>query len=127
MSILKSEQVIDLERACKQIISSNGIRFCGVINNKGRLVAGGFKPGVIPHENDERRQMVYMELALDLSMRREFDNSLGKIKSIISKRENVNLISIPFEQNLILISTETYKEEEKVILLVNLVFRLGGN
>lgn len=127
MSSLKSEQVIDLERACNQMTSSDGIRFCGVINNKGRLVAGGFKVGIIPHENDERRQMVYMELALDLSMRKEFDNSLGRIKSITSKRDNVNLISIPFGQNLILISTEPYKEENEVMVLVNLIFRLEVN
>lgn len=127
MSMLKSEQVINLERVCKQLTASHGIRFCGVINNKGRLIAGGFKAGVIPYENDERRQMAYMELALDLSMRREFDNSLGRIKSIVSKRENVNLISIPFEQNLILISTETYKNEEKVILFANFAFKIGDS
>lgn len=127
MSLLKSEQIIDLERACKQVTSSDGIRFCGIINNKGRLVAGGFKTDIIPHENDEHRQMLYMELALDLSMRKEFDNTLGRIKSITSKRENANLISIPFDENLILISTEPYKDEEEVTLLVKSVFRLGAN
>lgn len=122
--MLTSEQVIDVERACKQLTSSDGIRFCGIINNKGRLVAGGFKKGIIPRENDKQRQMLYMELALDLSMRKEFDNSLGRIKSITSRREGVNLITIPFNQNLILLSTEPYKDEDEVILLAHQVFRL---
>jgi Family of unknown function (DUF6659) len=124
LSLLTSEQVIDLETACKHLTSSDGIRFCGVINNKGRLVAGGFKPGIIPHENDKQRQMLYMELALDLSMRKEFDNSFGRIKSVTTRREEVNLICIPFNQDLIVISTEPTKEEDEVTLLANQVFRL---
>jgi len=124
LSLLTSEQVIDLETACTQLTSSDGIRFCGIINNKGRLIAGSFKPGIVPHENDKQRQMLYMELALDLSMKKEFDSSLGIIKSIVSRRESVNLISIPFNQNFILISTEPYNNEDEVTSLANQVFRL---
>lgn len=38
------------------------IRFAGVINPKGRLVAGGMKEGIKPLESQKDDEMLYMEL-----------------------------------------------------------------
>ena len=131
MSLLTLEQIVPYEGLCTKLLAENGVRFAGLINNRGRLIAGGFKQGVQPHENDEQRQMMYMELMLDLSMRREFDTTLGKIRSITSRREKVNLTTIPTENNLLLLSTELYVDIEKVVSkayeLVNEVKKLGVN
>ena len=47
-----------------------------------------------------------MQMCLEWSMRKEFDDTLGPIKWIASRRENVVMVSIPISENLLLISTE---------------------
>lgn len=124
MSLLTTQQISSIEEYCNQFLKRNGIRFVGIINNKGRLIAGGFKKGIQPYENDEKRQMMYMELVLDLSMRKEFDSSLGKIQSITSRRDKANITSIPLQENLLLISTETFVKEDDVIAMTQEIFRI---
>ena len=94
----------------------SGIRFAAIINNKGKKIAGGFSPNITPLENDKQKmEMLFMEVALDLSMRKEFDDTLGNISAIVSYRNNTNIITIPHENNLMLISSEPELDTAKII------------
>ncbi|NND86963.1 MAG: hypothetical protein HKM23_06550 [Nitrosopumilus sp.] len=93
-----------------------GIRFAAIINKNGRKIAGGINSKIIPLERDEQKlEMLFMEIALDLSMRKEFNDSLGKIQAIVSYREKTNIITIPHHDNLLLLSSYTELESHKVI------------
>jgi len=93
-----------------------GIRFAVIINKKGRKIAGGFNSKVIPLEQNEKRlEMLFMEMALDLSMRSEFNDSLGKINAIVSFRDKINVITIPHGENFMLVSSEPEIDTLKVI------------
>lgn len=93
-----------------------GIRFAAIINNKGRKIAGGFNSNITPLENDKQKmEMLFMEVALDLSMRKEFNDSLGNINAIVSYRNKTNIITVPHEDNLMLISSEPELDPNKVI------------
>ncbi|MFB5597907.1 MAG: DUF6659 family protein [Nitrosopumilaceae archaeon] len=126
MSQLTTKQIIPFEAACKKMALEEGVRFVGIINRQGRLIAGGFKEGVLPYESDEKRQMVYMEVMLDLSMRKEFDDTLGAVRSIVSRRDQVTMISIPLGKHLLLISTEPQINENVIITKANEIFRFLG-
>jgi len=63
------------------------IRFAGVINERGRLVAGGMKENVEPLENEKDDEMIFMELALRVKMRKEFDKQLGSVNFAMASRE----------------------------------------
>jgi len=98
----------------------NGIRFAAIINNKGRKIAGGFSSKITPLENDKQKmEMLFMEVALDLSMRKEFDNTLGNISAIVSYRNKTNIITIPHQDNLMLISSEPELETTKIIQMAH--------
>ncbi len=60
------------------------IRFAGVINENGRLVAGGMKEGIQPLESERNDEMLFMELALRVKMRKEFNSHLGKVEFSMS-------------------------------------------
>ena len=120
------KEIISLDGACKKLAMQQGIRFVGVINSKGRLVAGGFKDGITPHETDEKRQMLFMEVMLDLTMRREFDNTLGTVRAISSRRDKVTMTSIPLGDSLLLISSEPYVSEDVIIRRANEIFNISG-
>ncbi|MCE9651624.1 MAG: hypothetical protein K8Q89_00975 [Nitrosarchaeum sp.] len=95
---------------------NNCIRFAVIINNKGRKIAGGFNPKITPLEKDtQKMEMLFMEIALDLSMKKEFDNSLGTINAIVSYRNKVNIITIPHKDSFMLISSEIGLDPIKII------------
>ena len=79
----------------------------------GRLVAGGFKEGISPLEDEAERRKMYMELALRVSMRMEFDYTLGSVKYSASRREKAVMMSFPLNNNVLLVSTEPSIDIEK--------------
>jgi len=106
MSKEKVSEYWIFEQKCKKILQEDEIRFAGIVNKMGRLVAGGFKEGIMPLEDEEDRRKMYMELILRVSMRSEFDYSLGKVKYTASRREKAVVMSFPLDNNVLLISAE---------------------
>ena len=47
------------------------IRFSGLINHRGRLIAGGMVTKVKSLEDEKKDEMLYMELALRVKMRQD--------------------------------------------------------
>lgn len=111
------------DQKCKKLLQEKEIRFAGLINNMGRLVAGGFKEEIKPLEDDAERQKMYMELALRVSMRKEFDYSLGPVKYSASRREKAIMMSFPINNNVLLISAEPDSDIDKT---ANKIMRLIG-
>ena len=106
---------MDYENLCTlvQKIDSD-IRFVGIINSKGRLVAGGMissKKRLGDRKGDE---MLYMELALRVRMRREFDDDLGKVEFSMSFREKLIVTSFPMENDVLMVSMERKTQFENV-------------
>ena len=102
------------EQTCDKLLEQDEIRFACLINNMGKLVAGGFKKGITPLEDDAERQKMYMELALRVSMRMEFDYCLGPVKYSASRREKAVMMSFPINNKVLLISAETWIDIEKL-------------
>jgi len=106
MSLKNSHEYYAYEQKCKLLLNFDEIRFAGLINSMGRLVAGGFKEGIIPLEDEPERRKMYMELALRVSLRKDFDYSLGQVKYSASRREKAVMISFPVNNNVLMISAE---------------------
>ncbi len=109
MMLSKMENQKYLEKyqmQCERILSLSEIRFAGIISEMGKLIAGGFKTGIIPLEDDSERQKLFIELALRVSTRREFDSSMGRVKYSASRREKVVMMSFPLKNCILMISAE---------------------
>lgn len=119
----KTDEYLIYDQKCKKLLEYDEIRFAGLINSMGRLVAGGFKSGISPLEDDAERQKMYMELALRVSMRKEFDYSLGPVKYAASRREKAVMISFPMNSNVLLVSAEANVEIDKT---ANKIIKLVG-
>ena len=80
---------MDYQDLCGKIEKTiSNIRFAGVINNKGRLVAGGMIGSVKPLEDTKKDEMLFMELALRVRMMGEFNEELGPVRFSLSYRDN---------------------------------------
>lgn len=93
---------------CRELLREAEIRFAGIVDKGGQLIAGGFKEGLVPHEVDETRLQSFLEFVSKASIRKEYDKSLGPINYLAARRDKAVLVSFPFPitQILLLISAE---------------------
>ena len=102
-----AERVLEYSRLCKKVMDLDGkIRFAGVINDLGRLVAGGMRPGVEPLETEKDDEMLYMELALRVRMRQEFDKQLGAVNFAMASRKRALTISFKMDTHILYVAAE---------------------
>ncbi len=122
MSVEKSNL---LEAFCNNVCKKKKIRFCGIINSMGRIVAGSFRDDIQPLDNEQERQMLYMQSRLELSMKSEFNKSLGFVNYIITYRDNVVIINIPSDDQRyhILISAERISNIQEIINYIADLFK----
>ena len=95
------------EKLCSDLLYSHeSVRFVGLVNNKSDFLYSIQKKDLDPLlDDDEIRISINYSLerwrkAQNLSFR------LGNEKLTLTEYENVTLISIPYNQNLLLISTQ---------------------
>ncbi len=97
-----AEKIYDYVRICNSVMSIDPkIRFAGVINERGRLVAGGMKDSIKSLEDERDDEMIFMELALRVKMRKEFDGQLGSVKFALALRERILAISVPINDDIL--------------------------
>ena len=96
------------DEKCKRLFEEDAIRFAGILDEKGEIISGGFKPGLTPLEGDAVKLKSFMEFVSKTSIRKEFDQSLGPINYLAARRDKAVLISFPFPVSRItlLISAE---------------------
>lgn len=104
------------DEKCEQLLKENEIRFAGIINDQGKLISGGFKKGITPLEGDETKLQSFMEFVSKISIRKEFDQSLGPINYLAARRDKAVLISFPFPVSkiILLISAEPSVDIENI-------------
>lgn len=114
MSKVIFEKTPNWESASKLILSFPGIRFIGVISNLGNLVVGNYKKGIEPIAKIDQYK-ICMEHTLELFMKKDLDDSLGSLDYIVSKRKKIQMITIPTNDYIVLISTEPTMKIEPFI------------
>ena len=108
---------IDYDDLSKQVLALDlDVRFAGVANSKGELVAGGQKDNVeeILSGDDVKMSIHYALQKRDLYTNLAY--KIGNERSSITEYEKVTMISIPINsQELFLISTEPRADYIKII------------
>jgi hypothetical protein len=103
----KSNEYYMFDQKCQNLLKEPEIRFAGLINPMGHLVAGGMKKGMKPLEDDADMRKLYMELILRVSTRQEFDQSLGEVEYSASRRKKAVVMSFPIDNKVLLVSANT--------------------
>ena len=112
---------IDYNEISKQVLDLDPkVRFAGVVNSKGEMIAGGQKENIEKILDGEN---VKMSIHYALQKRDHYTNlayKLGKEQSSITEYAIVTMISIPINSNdLFMISTEPRADYLKIIDFVH--------
>ena len=102
------DNVEELEKICQDILKLDPkMRSARFINARGHLTAGGMKDGLLSLEATKQDEMMFMELALRVRMRHEFDNEFGIVHFSLSYRDKVIVMSFPLgNDDVLLVSLE---------------------
>ena len=102
------DNVDELEKICQSIIKLDPkMRSARLINSRGHLISGGMKEGLLSLEAQKQDEMMFMELALRVRMRHEFDAEFGEVHFSMSYRDKVIVMSFPLNNDdVLLVSCE---------------------
>ncbi|WP_428327073.1 DUF6659 family protein [Nitrosopumilus sp.] len=102
------DNVEELEKLCQKITKLDPkMRSARLINSRGHLMAGGMKEGLLSLEAQKQDEMMFMELALRVRMRHEFDKEFGVVHFSMSYRDKVIVMSFPLSgDDVLLVSCE---------------------
>jgi hypothetical protein len=119
------------EQLCDNIFElSSNIRFVGIINGMGDLVAGGMREGVQSMEDRENSSKLYLEFLLRSEMRKDQDAEFGKTVYSFSEREKIKFAVFPLLRNhLLMVSMEKRELNHDGIIekILNLTGKYGTN
>lgn len=96
-----------LESICEMILDLDpDIRFAGMINNKGKLLTGHAKKGIRSFTTPKDQEMLLMETALEVRMRKEHDSHLGPVNFTISYGDKIISMNFPLTDEILCVSAE---------------------
>jgi hypothetical protein len=105
-----------LSELCNSIFEINEkIRFVGIIDEMGKLIGGDMKKGLPSLEKNDGSVRLYLGYAINNILRRDFDNVFGKVLYTFSERERIKLLTIPIDDNLLLVSMDKSTDHVELI------------
>jgi len=121
--IKKKIDVNDYEHKCQKILEEDEIRFAGLLDESGNLLAGGFKQKMIPRLSEEKFQTICKELASRVTKRKKHDKELGYVKYSASRREHVVIMSFPIYDQVVMVVAESHVNIDR--LAFRIIDKLG--
>ena len=111
----------EYEKRCQDILEDDEVRFAGLLDEFGKLLAGGCKQNINPRLTEEQHDSVSKELASRVAKRKKYDAELGRVKYSASRREHVVIMSFPIYEKVIMIVAEPHVNIDR------LAFRIIDN
>jgi hypothetical protein len=103
-------RVFDLDRR---------IRYCAILDEMGRTVSGGMRPGLPSLEPEDEAQKVDLQVAVIRGMTEAGRGYLGGTDYVIIHREKLMLVAIPIDRKTVLISAQPDFPIERVKELIH--------
>ena len=106
---------MNFKKLCSDFLKSDKkIRFAGVLNSKGNLVAQKSRDDSFSLLSDDELKMLVYYTSDRWNRLQNLQHKLGKVKETITKFENVTTIILFLDQNLFLVSTDSKSNNSKI-------------
>ncbi|HEV2192431.1 MAG TPA: hypothetical protein VGR54_02295 [Nitrosopumilaceae archaeon] len=107
-ALLTLERSTQLDVMCSLILDSNErITLVAIIDQKGRVIENSMRDDrVIKNLTDQKKEMLFMESALQLSMIRDFDDDFGAMKYTYSTREKISFFTFSLDGYAVIVLSE---------------------
>ena len=96
-----------LDKLCAQVFKSDRrIRYASVLDDTGRIIAGGMRKGISSLEPASEDLRLMANLTIQIGTDKTWDQYFGNIQFTFVKREKVNMMTFNLGENFMLVSTE---------------------
>ena len=86
----------NLNGLCKEIQQlDNSIRFAGIANNLGTLIATAYRNGLTPLMNEQETSHYAIQVVLRAATREDFESKIGRLEYSIGKYERIIRATVP--------------------------------
>ena len=107
---------------------NNDIRYAGLIDETGSLIAGGMRHGIDSIVDQPSEELYLTHTALRKSMRERFDDTMGRARFVYVEREKLSLLTFYLDKKMLLITLEPNMESQNVIdLAEDILDIVSGN
>lgn len=93
------------QKKCNSILKEPKIRFAGFLDSMGNLIAGGYKEGIIPLDDEHERQKLHLETVLREKMQQEFSYDLGSVEYTVTRRKQAITFTFELNNKFLFVST----------------------
>jgi len=98
---------VDYEKLCETVFAlHDDIRYAGVIDDTGLLIAGGMRKGIDSVVDQTNEELYLAQTALRKSMRQRFDESMGRARFAYVEREKISIITYYMNKKILLVTLE---------------------
>ena len=98
---------------------SRYVRFAGIINNSGGLLAYIRRSDLKPMLNTKNTKNKFSHLAKQRGMAAQFNRQLGNVKFLWEEREKVQTISFALDKNTVWISIDKNVVRSEVLRIID--------
>jgi len=106
---------MNFKKLCSDFLKSNKkIRFAGVLNSRGDLIAHKSRADSSSLLSDDELKMLVYYTSDRWNRLQNLQHKLGKVKETITKFENVTTIILFLDQNLFLLSADPRSNNSKI-------------
>jgi hypothetical protein len=85
---------------------NNDIRYAGLIDETGLLIAGGMRHGIDSIVDQPSEELYLTHTALRKSMRGRFDDTMGQARFVYVEREKLSLLTFYLDKKMLLVTLE---------------------
>ena len=105
---------------CNQVLQlDKSIRFAGIANNMGTLIAYKLRDGIVPLLNEEELQNSIMKTVLRMKTREDYESKLGDVIYTFAQYKRVKRASIPLDHPDLAVLTMSFDmaaDQESIIM-----------
>ena len=105
---------------CNQVLQlDKSIRFAGVANNMGTLIAYKLRKGLVPLLNEEELQNNIMKTVLRMKTREDYESKLGDVIYTFALYKRVKRASIPLDHPdlaVLTVSFDMAADQDSIIM-----------
>jgi hypothetical protein len=99
---------------CKHILNTDkSIRFVGIANILGSLIATAYRPGLAPLMTKDETSQYAIQAVLRAAIREDFESKIGRLEYSIGKYEKLVRATIPMPVHII----DDYNSKKYYLLL----------
>ena len=111
------------EGFCREIVACNqSIRFAGIANHLGSLIATQYREGLIPLMTKEETSQYSIQAVLRAATREDFESKIGRLEYSIGKYEKLIRATVPIISSIsegkrfyLLLSFDTDSDAKSII------------